>query len=461
MSNTDPNPYLTNDIGVDDLSGTYGYKQALEDQAVLGGNPQTPYARGSFLNVSTQRARVFGLPVTTGQTITRATSGEHSFNEYMGALNTMTPDELRDLQLKLYYSGAYADNVYKEGRLPSGMLDGETVQAYLNVLTVASREVGRNRSIADVLDQMSVDRADVVNSAIDAANGADGETFPTASISVSDPAALAKAVDDAAKSVLGKKVSAADRQRFVAAVQGAQTSEQSKSITAADANRQRAADAKGGQPGTGTSSGEQTFNQKMAEMAAAAKAEGFDVHVSPGGGKRTHQQQAKLYAEKPNLAAKPGTSNHEFGLAADLTFGSAAAAQWAHANAARFGLTFPMLGEHGGKNEPWHVELINAKAQRNTATYDAGHVQVPGMPDLHGGDPSGPTALPTSGTPSDSAPSPAGSGTTVNPTTVVSETQVDPAARIEDMVRATNPKLAAAHDTVGKYSLFAKILGGG
>lgn len=455
---TDQNPYLTDDVvTADDLSGEFGYKDALEGKGILGGATTTPFAPGSFLNVSTQRANFFGKSVAVSQSTTRALAGEHSFNEYVAGLNTMTPDELQNLQLKLYYSGAYEDSVYKEGRLPSGMLDGETVKAYLNVLTVASREVGRGRTIADVLDQMATDRADVVNAALSAFDGGDDESFPTAQVSVSDPATLSDLVEKAGRAVLGRKVTEAQKQKMIAAIQGSEVGEQTKSIAASDANRQRAADAKGG-AAAGTSSGEATFNEKMAEMSAAAKAEGFDVKVAPGGGKRTHQQQAKLYAEKPNLAAKPGNSNHEYGLAADLTFGNDAARKWAHANAARFGLTFPMLGEHGGKNEPWHVELINAKAQRNTAAYDTTHVIVPGMPSLHGDGSMEPTTLPNGAAPP--AAGVAGSSTTVNPTQVVTETQVDPAARIEDMVRATNPTLAAAHDSVSKYALFAKILGG-
>lgn len=63
-------------------------------------------------------------------------------------------------------------------------------------------------------------------------------------------------------------------------------------------------------------------------------------------GYRTHDEQARLYAEKPNLAAPPGHSNHERGMAADI----AGDLDCAHARAAEFGLRFPM------DYEPWHVE---------------------------------------------------------------------------------------------------------
>lgn len=76
---------------------------------------------------------------------------------------------------------------------------------------------------------------------------------------------------------------------------------------------------------------------------------------SIGSGSRTHDEQAALYASKgawsptnPGAAA-PGTSNHEVGVgsgAADLSGDM----DCLHANAARFGLHFPI------SNEPWHIE---------------------------------------------------------------------------------------------------------
>jgi secretion/DNA translocation related TadE-like protein len=66
-------------------------------------------------------------------------------------------------------------------------------------------------------------------------------------------------------------------------------------------------------------------------------------------GFRTHAEQARLYREKPNLAAPPGHSLHELGLAADLAFPSEEAEGRAHALAGTCGLAFPVPGE------PWHT----------------------------------------------------------------------------------------------------------
>ena len=67
-------------------------------------------------------------------------------------------------------------------------------------------------------------------------------------------------------------------------------------------------------------------------------------------GFRTREEQARLYLARPHLAAPPGSSNHELGLAADLGFADGRARLEAHAEAPRCGLVFPIA------YEPWHVE---------------------------------------------------------------------------------------------------------
>lgn len=55
-------------------------------------------------------------------------------------------------------------------------------------------------------------------------------------------------------------------------------------------------------------------------------------------------------------AAPPGKSNHNHGLAGDIHYHSDKAQAWAHENAHRFGLEFPM------GHEPWHVEPIGVRS---------------------------------------------------------------------------------------------------
>ncbi|MBI4088155.1 D-alanyl-D-alanine carboxypeptidase family protein [Candidatus Kaiserbacteria bacterium] len=88
------------------------------------------------------------------------------------------------------------------------------------------------------------------------------------------------------------------------------------------------------------------FACRLARFLKTAEAAGYNMRISSGF--RTYAQQAALKAAKPTLAARPGSSNHERGLAADLS--PRGADRWAHANAAAYGLRYPIRGE------PWHVE---------------------------------------------------------------------------------------------------------
>jgi hypothetical protein len=80
--------------------------------------------------------------------------------------------------------------------------------------------------------------------------------------------------------------------------------------------------------------------------------------LSVKSGYRTPERQAQLYAEAVKKYGKnarkwvapPGKSNHNKGLAADLGFSNSEAISWAHQNAAKYGLKFPLA------NENWHVE---------------------------------------------------------------------------------------------------------
>ena len=92
--------------------------------------------------------------------------------------------------------------------------------------------------------------------------------------------------------------------------------------------------------------------------------------ISPGSGYRTIEEQAALRIKNgcPDVyqspasscrvpTAIPGSSNHNHGLAMDLSY-NAEGAKWAQANAARFGLHFPVRGEN------WHVEMIDDEGSR-------------------------------------------------------------------------------------------------
>jgi hypothetical protein len=95
-------------------------------------------------------------------------------------------------------------------------------------------------------------------------------------------------------------------------------------------------------------------------LAAAAQASGTSIGI--GSGYRSVEQQIDLRRKNgcPDVwtspasscrvpTAIPGHSNHNHGLAIDITGDKA----WANAHAAEFGLHFPVPGEN------WHMEMID------------------------------------------------------------------------------------------------------
>jgi hypothetical protein len=74
---------------------------------------------------------------------------------------------------------------------------------------------------------------------------------------------------------------------------------------------------------------------------------------------RDYAHQVSTKAAKPGLAAVPGTSNHGWGLAADVQVGGYGSAdyQWLLHNAPAYGWSNPGWAQAGGsKHEPWHYE---------------------------------------------------------------------------------------------------------
>ena len=61
-----------------------------------------------------------------------------------------------------------------------------------------------------------------------------------------------------------------------------------------------------------------------------------------------------------NMAAEPGYSNHEYGIAADLNYipYTSKCLNYYHNNAHKYGLNFPLL-YHETHPENWHIEPIN------------------------------------------------------------------------------------------------------
>lgn len=96
-------------------------------------------------------------------------------------------------------------------------------------------------------------------------------------------------------------------------------------------------------------------------MRAAFVADGGNpAHFQPGGpnsSARGIAAQRRFWANQPPPAARPGTSNHGWGIAVDIPYADAQA--WLMRNAHRYGWSHD---EGARVGEPWHFRYIGASA---------------------------------------------------------------------------------------------------
>jgi len=120
----------------------------------------------------------------------------------------------------------------------------------------------------------------------------------------------------------------------------------------------------------------------LEEMFAAAKADGINLSIVSG--YRSYSKQSTIYSRKKasqgqeeadRVSARPGTSEHQLGLAMDLAkkgssqlntrFGTTKEGMWVSANAHRFGFIVRYLEDYedvtGYMYEPWHVRYVGTE----------------------------------------------------------------------------------------------------
>ncbi|WP_245930727.1 M15 family metallopeptidase [Methylobacterium radiodurans] len=111
------------------------------------------------------------------------------------------------------------------------------------------------------------------------------------------------------------------------------------------------------------------LKSRLANMVADMP-ENIRAKFQINSGYRSPERQAELFAEAVKKygseeaarkwVAPPGNSQHNHGKAADINMGGDPAVKaWIHANAAKYGLGFPMA------HEPWHIEALDARSTRN------------------------------------------------------------------------------------------------
>lgn len=94
--------------------------------------------------------------------------------------------------------------------------------------------------------------------------------------------------------------------------------------------------------------------EQLNKMISAAKAQGVTIGVTDG--YRSYESQVRVAAEKGlysqgGLAAQPGTSEHGWGLAADLKLDATAQA-WMRQHGSEYGFV------ENVPREPWHWEFV-------------------------------------------------------------------------------------------------------
>lgn len=104
------------------------------------------------------------------------------------------------------------------------------------------------------------------------------------------------------------------------------------------------------------------FYEQLQKLVNDARAQGHIVMPSSteSGAWRPYEKQQYFWncyqtgsCNNGNLAAHPGTSNHGWGIASDLSYSGLGTIEWAHSHAKDYGLHFPISSEN------WHIEPIN------------------------------------------------------------------------------------------------------
>jgi D-alanyl-D-alanine carboxypeptidase len=117
---------------------------------------------------------------------------------------------------------------------------------------------------------------------------------------------------------------------------------------------------------------ERIVYEAMEAMFMAAQSDGVRGFIITSGYRTREEQQALYNSTTTGTAAKPGTSEHETGLAFDVgaksheDFGASPQFEWLKAHCAEYGfiLRYPLGLEDvtGYPYEPWHYRYVGAKA---------------------------------------------------------------------------------------------------
>lgn len=430
----------------------------------FGGGPQVFLgpAEGSFPTTAASEVGRAGVLAPTDNT----TSIDGMLRDLFRIAEEQ-PDQLRDLQTKLFRAGFYGST--PAGRVGWGTPDELTVQAYETALqrSAAFYSAGEKKTPSEVIqDAIRARQQSGVDQLAEAGVIGGGNTYV---INTDDPAALRQLTDRVGQAVIGKKPDAELRDKIVASIRAAQ-SEQQQNVAATREQQEHAIfDARVAQQSSGGVPGGRPVQGAGGIINPAAQTTSFSdtMGAARDGGVRAHKG-TDIFAPEGSPAVAPiggeiavsGDSGGKGGIRVWIRGDDGRAHYLAHLKSADVkkgqrieqGQQIGTVGRTGNaKSTPAHIHYsINADVGpenpvANPATILKSATQGAGV-------------VEGASAPIGQAPAP--SNQYIGPQTVQQQ-GVDPQARAIEQVRAARPAEAQATDIANTYNDFLEVILGG
>lgn len=389
--------------------------------------------RALLMGETTDGVELGNAPITTvsGRLLRQVgespASGKTTVNQAMSDLLGMSQLEIERLQDKLIDAGIIPPGAAKT--LRRGQADPTTRAAYRLLLEEAV--LRPDTPLTEILASRRAEQPQDQEPGVVGGNN-------TYRISVSDPAELRKLADTISVDILGRRAEPGEQARIVAAIQGAEVSNQRALNGAQEAAERtefaiKATAASGAKHPLGEAKGRVTG--KFGEDRDGGKRQhgGVDFAIqmrtpvsAPVGGTVVAKSDPKGYGTYAVLQGDDGREYRFAHLDSVTKTGRVEA-----------GTAIAATGNSGRSTGPHlHFEVREKGQAVDPEAFLAGAVGAPGAP----------------GT----SPAPA----TYLPSTTVTTTEVNPAARAEEALRAENPTEAASHDIANVFSQFRSLIGG-
>lgn len=358
------------------------------------------------------------LPAAQFARLQQALYAAHYYPEemYRASQVPMPGDRLADADWENALWKALGDNARAFDTTRNPQAFGDLIEARKRAAAPLLAAIAQDKAAAaaaDTLNKQKQAEAEAARNAAMVANAKPADVMGTQLLQLSNPTDIAAAAQDTAVKLLGRRLTAEEESAYVQSISAAEKAALTQQADVKAFNeqlgwtypngtatnpQQNAGSAQPSAPESqyttydpnqirtdGSSDSRVTgldprFGSALIQFQAAARDAGFDIVV--GSGHRTEAEQTALYNASDKSGKMVGTpkgSKHVKGQAGDLRVngkglgskGTEAATKWAHENAAKFGLTFPM------SYEPWHIEHVTARNGSAAPTATASKTATP------------------------------------------------------------------------------------